>query len=204
MPPPFGGGAGSCFADTTGTTSTCNGDGNGLLRYLGSTTGVAYEPWHFWKHLANSEILPGDFSGYSDNTKCATDNLCMETGKNTPEGPFRGTGWYVFSASYTSFSGRPNNRERNILVLSNPSNWSGHWNGVSITPSQQYRIDNKLDDGMPYQGKVVDMSGNFYSPNCATINSDEFGSEVPGTTSIGATYELTYTDVACIMFVDLE
>lgn len=207
----WGTAGGGCYSNTLGTTNTCNGNGNRHLAYVnsGDTSNVEHEPWHFWKHLANAKLWPGDFTGYSDIATCGTANHCMKPGKDTPEGGFSGTGWLVISLKTfvgTPWPGRAQNQGRNILAFTNPSNLGTHWWGSSLTPSQQYALDTKLDDGLPYQGRIVDMSGTdaTHSPNCATANSDEFANNPPGTTTNNATYNLTYTSVDCKMFVDLE
>jgi hypothetical protein len=94
--------------------------------------------------------------------------------------------------------GRAKKQDRNILAFTNPRNHvNNDWWGSSLTPSQQYGLDTKLDDGLPYQGRIVDMSGNGDSPNCATANSMDH-------TTPNATYNVSYTSVGCMMFVDLE
>jgi len=43
-----------------------------------------------------------------------------------------------------------------------------------------------------------------FSPNCTAVNSNEFGNNPPGTTTIDETYDLSFQGAACIMFVDIE
>jgi len=214
----YWGQAANCYADTTGSTNTCNGNGNRYLSYMhpNDNSGVRYEPWHFWKHLNNAELIEGSFTGFSDNTQCPESNRCMQPGINVPQGPFNGSGWVTFSIKTFNeggkyqWQGRSTNRDRNMMAFTNPSaaNANGTWHGWAfvLTPKNQNSIDTKVDDGFPYKGAIVDMSGApaAYSPNCATINSNEFASNPPGTSSINAEYNLSYTDIACIMFVDLE
>ena len=90
-----------------------------------------------------------------------------------------------------------------------PRNDNGYWYAHSIGASDTWNIDTKIDDGMPYTGKMVDMSGtgSTYSLNCASANSDEFGLTSPGTSTIGATYRVDRNQVntteGCIPFFDL-
>lgn len=214
----YWGQAANCYADTTGSTNTCNGDGNKHLAYVHTldNSGVRYEPWHFWKHLENAKLFEGTFTGYSNNTQCTQNNFCMQPGINVPKGPFNGSGWLAFSVKTFNtgpkylWQGRITNRDRNILVFTNPSasgaNGTWHSRAVVLTPKNQFSIDSKIDDGFPYKGAIVDMSGTSasYSPNCATVSSNEFGNNPPGSTSVDSPYNLSYQDVACMMFVDLE
>ncbi len=206
----FWGQAANCYADTSGSTNTCNGDGNKRLGYANQP--LMHEPYHFWKHLENAELIEGSYSGYSDNSTCTANNYCMQPGINTPKGPISGTGWYAFGSYISDWQGRANNRVRNIIAFTKPSSSNPWWFGpggtgsLPLTPKQQYSIDNKIDDGFPYQGSVVDMAGTHphLSVNCATANSNEFASTPPGTTTINAQYDFAFEGVACNMFVDLE
>lgn len=215
----FWGAAGDCYADTYGTTSTCNGDGSGKLaahNTVADTSNVEYEVWHFWKQLANAGLIPGDYNGYSFNTSLCTGNFntCLQPSVNGMAGPFSGSGWSAFSVATSEkmWQGRATNQDANRLVLSIPANCpNGCWGGESLSAAEAWRIDQKIDDGMPYTGKMVDMSGSigaFRSPNCATINSNEFGNTPPGTTSLTATYRYDQDAVGngagCIPIFDLE
>lgn len=208
----FWGTAANCFAVTTGTL-TCNGNGNGALSYLANDT-FMHEPWHFWRHLGNAELIPGSYTGFSNNTKCSQNNYCLEGGINGLAGPFRGSGWFAFSLATRSGSkvwqGRATNQNRNVIALANPSNISGNpWYGASFSARDAWNIDNKIDDGKPYTGKMVDMSGtdSTFTSNCATMNSDEFGNNPPGTTTNAAQYHKNRTTISttegCLPFFDL-
>ena len=211
----YWGQAGNCYADVSGSTDTCDGNGNGYLAYIapGDTSNVEYEAWHFWKHLENSNFIEGTYSGYSDNSACDANNFCAQPNINIPKGPIKGTGWFVTSIATFNptverfWMGRANDQIRNILAFINPGNQANNrWYGNSLTPKQQYGIDLKMDDGMPYQGLVVDNSGTCAdcSLNCADADSNEFGNTPPGTTTVNANYQLSNGSVACYMFVDLD
>lgn len=209
----YWGTAADCRAAAAGT-ATCDGDGSGKLAYVfsGDTSGVQHEPWHFWKHLSNAEIISGNFSGFSDNSQCSIANFCMELGVNAPKGSIEGAGWFATSAHTTTkqFQGRATNQNRNTFYFTNPSNNSNLWWGASISAVEQYQIDEKMDDGMPYTGKLVDMSGipTANTRNCASASSNEFASDPPGVTTVGATYLLDKTTISategCIAIFDME
>lgn len=202
--------ASDCWAGQT-TNATCNGDGSGYLNYVAPASGYGYESWHFWKHLANAGLVAGNYTGASDATACAATNYCLVGGKNGMQGPLPGSAWMAVSAATAGYGwqGRATNRARNFMALSVPVNDNGYWYANAIGASDLWNIDKKIDDGMPYTGTLVDMSGtaSTYSANCASANSDEFGNTPPGTTTVGATYQVTRNTVSategCIPFFDL-
>ncbi len=210
----YWGQAASCYANTLGSTNTCNGDGSKKLAYMHTpdTSNMEYEPWHFWKHLENAKLIEGNYTGYSNNGLCGTTHMCMQPGINSLAGPIPGTGWVAFSVATFSgkrWQGRATNQNRNIIAFTNPTvSTNNTWfrNAYAFTPKQQFSIDTKIDDGLPFQGSIVEMSGvpSWMSPDCTVANSDEFNNNPPGTSTINTTYDLSFTDLACLMFVDLE
>ncbi len=206
----YWGQAANCFANVSGSTNTCNGDGSGKLSYNHGcdSSGVRHEMWHFWKHLSNAELIEGDYSAYSPG------GLRLIPGENAPKGSINGTGWTAFSVATCNIGrqwiGRPKNQNANRIVFSNPnaSGANGTWfsNAVALSAQQQFNVDNKIDDGLPYQGIINDMSSSHsgFSIDCATVSNNEFGNSPPGTSTINATYDLSFKGAACIMFVDVE
>jgi len=51
--------------ETTGGTETCDGDGNGNLRYA-SNAGYSFETYRLWQHLANAGLINGTYTGRAD------------------------------------------------------------------------------------------------------------------------------------------
>ncbi len=207
----FWGISSDCLAPTSDST-TCNGDGSGRLAYLVGSS-YRYEPWHFWKHLANAGLIPGTYTGATNSSACSIASYCLVPGENGLQGPMGGSGWVAFSIATNadkSWNGRAADQDRNILALGNPSNSSsGIWFGASLGAADQWNVDTKIDDGMPYTGKLVDASGtgSTYTLNCATANSAEFGNSPPGTSTNGAQYRLdrntANTTEGCVPFFDL-
>ena len=60
-----------------------------------------------------------------------------------------------------------------------------------FTPGEAWNIDTKLDDGKPGTGVVATYKAS-YQPNCADTD-----------TAATAQYMLTYTGVACMVFIKL-
>lgn len=211
----FWGTSADCFAAAVGTT-TCDGDGSGKLAYvaLADTSNAEYEPWHFWKQLSNAGLITGVYSGFSDNSLCGASNYCIDSGVNAMEGPFNSSGWMAFSLTTSAdlnWQGKASNRERNIISLVNPANSGNNiWIGASLSAQEAWNVDTKNDDGKPYTGKMVDSSGigTAYTLNCASVNSNEFGTTPAGTTTNDATYLVDRTAISttegCLPFFDLN
>lgn len=177
-------------------TGSANGTGDGQINYGGS------EPWYAWDHLSKAGLAKGSFTGvyYTD---CTWGTLCNHPGENVPKGIKPNDIWslfYVGPGSVTNWSGK--NKGRHILIYSaiiddifGAGAYQGLWNHSALKPEQQYRIDLKIDDGMPFTGKLVDMSGAPYSVGCTSS---------PLYTDTTATYSLSYDIVSCIMMIDAD
>lgn len=155
------GSSAQCLTISGTGTQTCNGDGDGTLEFPHSSVADSiHEPWRAWQHLANAEIIVGDFTGIS-TTACSYANRCADPGGNVPETAITGASWnlMLFDPSwggvFSSWSGK--NETRNAMFLGNPYNLTGEgnaglWSGLALTVKQQKRIDDKLDDGNPGRG----------------------------------------------------
>ena len=192
--------SGSC-ATVAGTgTQTCNGDGDGKVDYpAGSNTPT--ESWRAWEHLANSEIISGNYSGIV-NTGCGAVGHCLEANDNAPPSKVGSSAtWHLFHVE-TAYGWKGKNSTRNLLVLGDPSNLTGVgtagiWHGMVLTPAEMQTIDTKSDDGSPNTGNITNMNGNgstigIWNPNC-----------VIGTGSSMA-YNLSYVDRACALLADID
>jgi hypothetical protein len=199
----WGTAADCAVAQADGTTLTCNGNGDGYVSYYAASVG--HESAHFMRQLGNAGLLEGAYSGQWTD---------LPNDKSSPKGPMTGSYWVAWSLNNVTkiFQGRAVNQNANRIVLGIPSNMNGQWWSASLSAANQYHIDRKIDDGLPYQGKIVDMSGTTagYTLNCASINSDEFNSSPPGTTSINAVYRVERAGPSalnaegCLLIVDLE
>jgi hypothetical protein len=171
--------ASDCEVVNESVTYTCNGNGNKKISYPEGSfdTSPRHESYQFWKQLKNSGLWKNNLIDFRT------------------QGPFKNALWFVMSSATCSacnnWIGRAKNQTRNILVLGSNNSWFA--GSYPQTPSEQYSIDIKIDDGMPYLGKIVDMSGAF-STNCNTGNNHD---------DITVTYNLAYADKACFLFVDL-
>lgn len=132
---------------TAATPGTCNGDGNGNLTNTGN------EWVRAWQHLSNSGIIEGNYSGLSTGWTYAS-----VPGVDVPAGKISNT---AFSLLYTTQSG--GNAEFGNMVLPDTSyNWiifgsarNNAWpNNPALTVQESWNLDTKMDDGMPFRGRM--------------------------------------------------
>ena len=171
-------GAACITTASTGSSATCNGNGDGLI--ILSTNSA--EQFRFWQQLVNAGFLEGSYSGVSvagySNSWDATNAPISKI----PTGLWAIYSWGAVTGNISYFDGTYNNTLEigGYFATSDPL-------AVLIKPDEAYNIDTKLDDGMPGTGKVRVRSRGGLS-NCTTTST---------TTAYAATYLLTGTTVAC-------
>ncbi len=128
-------------------TQTCNGNGNGKVEYDPNF----WEKFGFWKHLVNSEILEGSFSGIGQGSQSAW----SIPGYNIPKARFGNAAidtmyWGTFGSGFTlliayghTFSVGAQAGENNAAL------------DPALSPSDAKAVDMKYDDGMPGKGIVI-------------------------------------------------
>ena len=166
-----------------------NGNGNTMLGTRTTTpwsninSTLYSENTQFWKHLALADLL-GGINPASDQ---------MEWGDTLLSSPIAGG----FLASTTLGSGQYASMQG--LIIQTRARSDGQWlcgvaTGLSadcsISPSQAYRIDNKIDDGHAQTGRVAAISMS-YRTGCGTPNSGQNGANG---------YNMTSTLRSCDMF----
>ncbi|MDG1286735.1 MAG: prepilin-type N-terminal cleavage/methylation domain-containing protein [Rickettsiales bacterium] len=203
---------GDCLTVEGTGNQTCNGDGDGYID-APSTMGpadVLHESWRAWEHLSNTEILSENYTGISE-VGCSMANWCANAGNNIPtSNASSGAGWAMFDVFRgSSFFWEGKNETRQVLLLGDSKNLAGDGNsdvlfGMVLTPQEIASLDGKLDDGRPNRGEYVNMNGGggtwegTHNPNCT------IGSTLPGPTPDAMVYNLSYTDIACTLIVDVE
>jgi len=138
-----GGECGDSYTDVGTGTETCNGDGDN--RIFGYGTGWS-EVWRAWQHLANAELISGNYTG---NQTSAGESF-TELDVNIPSTK---TG----DAGYAMRLG--------ILRV-------GFGEGVDepfVTGAEMWSIDKKLDDGKPLTGHIYTF-GNTTRPACSSTD----------------------------------
>ena len=110
---------------------TCNGNGDGLI----DDKSVIYEEMRYWQHLANAGLIEGSYTGTYNSS-----GLPYTPGGNLPSGRVNSSAiWYIYSDT-------PN--ETPIYLFQSDDS------SQTLKPEEAWKIDSKLDDGIPNTGKV--------------------------------------------------
>lgn len=159
-------------------TQTCNGNGDGKVRFDDN------EMFRFWQHLANAELIPGNYTGIRGSGGVHHHEL----GVNAPVSKIQGVGWGFDEASKSGHGGywdiwgeEPNN----TWVVGAPTLYHGP-EAEAFTPDEVWSIDTKMDDGKPGQGIMMVSS---WRAECTTASS--------GTEYITAEYRFTEKGKYC-------
>lgn len=138
--------AGSCPTVGSQDARTCNGDGDGVVRFFG---GGGAESRHVWKHLANAGLINGNFSGEYLATQVP--------GQSGPASKYNNAMW-AWGGSYWMYN--TGQIEENPLIIGKPG-----YPGIDTTVDSPifsgpdaWNIDTKIDDGKPEDGKVQGFS----------------------------------------------
>lgn len=173
---------------------TCNGNGDGFIEApqpsamggYGNLWHVA-ERWRAWQHLANAGLIEGNYAGSNNGV----DNAPYST-LNVPATGMDGVFAFMAHLSYTTTSDPhhfPNVAPGNQITFSLDQSKL-----VSFFPRVFQRLDAKIDDGLPAQGKVTSYkSTSAFQPGCTTTNAAD------------ALYDVDSTRRSCVLlFFRLE
>jgi prepilin-type N-terminal cleavage/methylation domain-containing protein len=149
----------------SGTTGTCNGNGDGKI---GGVTSQEYETFRFWQQLYNAKLMPQSLSGMAGSGGVYD----SKTGINVPASEVKGGGfsviWWgtVAAGDANIFAGYYGN------IFQFGANSTGNLTQAPIiTPEQAASIDAKIDDGFPATGKVrAYMLDSTINPGCTTTD----------------------------------
>lgn len=142
--------------NTTPKTPTCNGDGNGMIGdWTNTATATANserEWFRAWQQLANAGFIDGKFTGTSGGGS-STEALI---GINAPASKTGKGGWTML---YMVSDGSTDTAFFNSAVASHMLMYGGQTSGsftdsTILSPTNMKSVDDKMDDGMPYTGKV--------------------------------------------------
>lgn len=137
------------------TPSNCNGNNDGVIARQ-NTLQYTDESSRAWQHLYLGGYIEQQMSGYHN---VATQN---NIGVNVPASKFPAVGWYI---EYEIPGGTT--RNTNLLIIGGFV--FGSFNYASfLTPFQAQKIDQKVDDGKPFTGKVRGIYNDNGSPFYST------------------------------------
>jgi prepilin-type N-terminal cleavage/methylation domain-containing protein len=127
------GGDSICGEDNNNTTSSCNGNGDGIVEFGNSLTTGKREEQHVFQHLALANILAGSFP-------------------STPSG-IAGSTYYK-----SAIEGAYHHVYYGVIRFSTPSYDAYSVNGV-LSPADAKAIDKKIDNGHAGTGSVIGKPG---------------------------------------------
>lgn len=171
----------NCITAASTDALTCNGNGDGKIA---QSTG-SNEAFRFWQHLANADLIVGNFSGVKDGTATYS-----ATANNSPTGGLDRGLWFVMdwgtlnSNNATDFD----TQYDNYMAYGAPT--ANQFPSSSIlTPAETYDIDKKIDDGKPGRGSLIARPYN----TCTDAGNAD---------ALDASYDLLDSSIACmLMFV---
>ncbi len=182
------GNSANCPQNATTDTTTCNGDGNGVIM-TSNATYPQNESQRAWQHLKNSGLVEGPFVGTVDglaNPGLALGQVFMASRAN-------GAGYQFYSDpkgwanAYEGNGGIQAIRVAGLMVdaaglvqLGSPS-FSGY---------QVFTIDEKVDDSKPGTGKIFVP----YSVNNCLLGGNDVNA---------ATYNAANETISCFFHYDL-
>ena len=155
--------------DTTTTTNTCNGDGDGYINYSnnGYTRNAVWENFTSWKHLSNAGLIAGSFS----NAHGPNGNAEAVPGVNVPATSVSGGGFTMMHEGTPTLVGSQFYTGSYGHVFFFGLKTSAWETGSSIVSSTEaMALDQKGDDGQPATGTIRSATTAMFNGNCTTAN----------------------------------
>ena len=144
----------TCKTTASTGAETCDGDGDGKIEH---NIAGSVENFRFWQHLANAELLSGQFNGITDGT-----NNYSATLSNSPEAPITNAIWFInYYGTMSGVANLFNGNYGNYLQIGSPYTNAPPQNPF-LTPAEAFSIDQKIDDGKPGTGGISSQ----YVVNC--------------------------------------
>lgn len=177
------------FVSRTGTVG--RGDGNGIIEGFNAFTLTSYgwnadgEPFLFWEDLTSAQLIDGSFNTATDIPPMGF--IGSQFSLYVPQAKVSNNYIYVFSVCHLGSCG-VGIPGTNYFGLTSISSINSAWAGTngSLTVSQAYQFDAKVDDGLPTTGSVQafypggsgggaggggNLSGTLWAPNAASASS---------------------------------
>ena len=167
---------------------TCNGNGDGRIGFNNVNISTYPELWRAWQHLANAELIKGNFTGITNG------DPANQGGINVPKSRFPNATWLLgyFDGSH-HYQGSSNAIDvpGNFLVFVGSSDnkpMPSDTNGEVLSNRDASNIDAKMDDGKPLTGMVLT---NMHSGDCYDSNANDQN-----------IYQLSNPNIACVLFMN--
>ena len=173
-------------SDCAGSAGNCNGDGN-------SEVDTA-ETYKAWKHLALAEYIDGGFETLTN------DSATCERRKNVPAFAIdKATAIFEFVGASETNDGISASRtpplQFIVFGLENEAAAASCADSGILTSQDLYLIDNKIDDGLAYDGSILNSENVSDGLGCSTSTG----------TSDDGTYDLANSGQRlCRLFLTVE
>jgi len=193
-------GAGTCPGTSANTataqTTTCNGDGDGVIEQAEASTSTSNGLYRFWQHLANAGLIEGAYTGVSNNA--AYNTTYSNIGLNVPAGRISNSGWTMYPLGVIAISDTSyfEGSYGNNFVFGGGQT-SGITNIANLKPEEAWSIDTKLDDGKPAVGNVLtfESQGGATSAACSDLAASNASSRA------ASVYALSNTSINCTLIL---
>ena len=131
--------------DVNDDNSGCNGNGDGRI---GNRDILEQENLRAYHHITASSIL------HIISANSSVDNSVIARGQNVPENLYNNSATYYFASDnlWNIFN------NINSVVVSSASGVG--WDNSVVDVVDSWSIDNKIDDGIPYRGKLIAYNQN--------------------------------------------
>lgn len=175
---------------TAGTgKQTCNGDGDGRIDNAGAANRRS-EAFMFWEHLANAELITGEYTGIA-GPATATD---VVLGENAPRSKLGNAGWsveYVVTGDPGTVYQLGEDYGNTFIYGAESASWQT--TAAILLPEEAWNIDIKVDDGKPAKGKLI---ARFWNNVCAAADDGTHANN-----DLEASYKLSETTVLCSLML---
>lgn len=138
-------------ACTDDSDNECNGNGNGIIETRTGSDDLL-ENTRAWEHMQYAGLVAGNLNGIADGI-----NPCSP-GINVPEAPNVADGGYNFITANGLYSAD------GLGIELSPYNPAFSCTDPGLSGPHIFKIDSKIDDGLPRSGKVL-AEGGFTCPS---------------------------------------
>ncbi len=187
--------------------SAHNGDGNKKIEdryptvgYPGTNFEYRGENMYMWEHLGSgrAKLLPGNYNG--------RDIYLSGFGGGTVQSELP-------ASSFGSYWGvaYDYNRNKNYFVTgaTTPSISIDYTTNNILRPKDAIYVDSKIDDGMPYSGRVIatSLAGNYpiNNPTYSNVSSNNVCTTgTAGSVDKAAVYNISNSNVSCSLIMEVN
>lgn len=157
-------GSATCLVGNTNTNvSNCDGNGDGMIAGVVGSADATAEGTRALQHLSLAKLIGGNYIGGNGE---------FILGKNILPTAINDIGYNIqYSTIYLSPK-LYNNFDNFIILSASYSNSQPGANSLSATDA--YFIDAKIDDGLPNKGKILSYTGYFVTGSGSCIDNNAY------------------------------